>query len=200
MEGPQNTLSSRITPEYTETLFCIFTLLPIFTSGERTTFWPILQLFPICAPGITWLKCQIFVPSPTRLDLSTIADSCEKNGFEWLLPFRSTVAPCCFNESWQAFRTFKTLTPLIPSDFGIVSDEIQFKKCSHSAFSGSLVSSGTNVIPFLRGTGLRLIQSTPLSCICNFPSANVSSNRAIFLSPTIISFCSLSGWSQLTNI
>ena len=153
MEGPQNTSSSRTTPEYTETLFCIFTLLPIFTSGERTTFWPILQLFPICAPGITWLKCQIFVPSPTRHDLSTIAVSCEKKGFEWLLPFRSTVAPCCFKESWQAFRTFKTFIPLLPSDLGVESDIMLCKKCSHSALSGSLLSSGTRVIPFFRGTG-----------------------------------------------
>src|SRR6185436_8779953 len=64
IDGPQNTSSSRITPVYNDTLFWILTLLPTTTSGETTTFWPMLQSRPIRARGITWEKCQIFVPAP----------------------------------------------------------------------------------------------------------------------------------------
>ena len=49
-EGPQKTSSSRVTPVYKETLFCILHLFPTFTSGPITTFWPILQSFPILEP------------------------------------------------------------------------------------------------------------------------------------------------------
>ena len=46
------------------TLFCTFTLLPSFTPGLTTTFWPMLQRSPITQPGIRWLKCQMRLPSP----------------------------------------------------------------------------------------------------------------------------------------
>ena len=32
--------------------------------GSTTTFCPRLQRAPITAPGITWQKCQTFVPAP----------------------------------------------------------------------------------------------------------------------------------------
>src|SRR6266511_5840529 len=38
IEGPQNTSSSSVTPSYTETLFWIFTPLPMLTFGPITTF------------------------------------------------------------------------------------------------------------------------------------------------------------------
>jgi hypothetical protein len=39
-------------------------LSPIATDGEMTTFWPMLHRAPIRAPGMTCVKCQIFVSSP----------------------------------------------------------------------------------------------------------------------------------------
>src|SRR5206468_9955784 len=47
-----------------ETLFWIFTSLPIRVPGITTTFWPRLHRSPITAPGMTWQKCQIRVPAP----------------------------------------------------------------------------------------------------------------------------------------
>ena len=41
------------------------------TSGEITTFWPMLQPRPILAPAITCVKCQIFVPVA---DLAALVD------------------------------------------------------------------------------------------------------------------------------
>ncbi len=76
IEGPQNTSSSSSTPSYTETLFCIFTLLPSFTPGMITQFWPMLQRSPITAPGSTWQKCQILVPFPTTAPSSTNDEGC----------------------------------------------------------------------------------------------------------------------------
>src|SRR5229473_737809 len=71
IEGPQNTSSSRITPVYTETLFWILTLSPITTSGEITTFCPMLQRSPMRQLLITWEKCQILVPAPMLQGSST---------------------------------------------------------------------------------------------------------------------------------
>jgi hypothetical protein len=34
------------------------------TSAPTITFWPRTQRSPMRAPGITWQKCQIFVPAP----------------------------------------------------------------------------------------------------------------------------------------
>src|SRR6476659_7303920 len=64
IDGPQNTSSSRTQPVYTDTLFWILTLLPITTSGETTTFCPMLQPAPIRQFFMTWEKCQILVPGP----------------------------------------------------------------------------------------------------------------------------------------
>src|SRR5437762_4508003 len=64
MDGPQKTSSSSTQPVYTETLFWILTLLPMVTSGEITTFCPILHFSPIRQFFIMWQKCQIFVPTP----------------------------------------------------------------------------------------------------------------------------------------
>src|SRR2546426_8455242 len=52
-------------------LFWILTLLPMRVPGITTTFWPRLQRSPITAPGMTWQKCQIFVPRPTCAPSST---------------------------------------------------------------------------------------------------------------------------------
>src|SRR2546423_14585708 len=78
IDGPQNTSSSRITPSYTETLFWILTLSPITTSRATKTFWPSEQPRPMRAPDMTWLPCQILVPSPTDAPESTLADSWTK--------------------------------------------------------------------------------------------------------------------------
>src|SRR5688500_9958302 len=43
-----------------------------------TTFCPRLHLSPMTAPGITWQKCQTFVPFPIVAPSSTYADSCTK--------------------------------------------------------------------------------------------------------------------------
>jgi Pyruvate/2-oxoacid:ferredoxin oxidoreductase delta subunit len=58
-------------PVYTDTLFWILTLLPIATSGEITTFWPMLQPAPMREFFITCEKCQIFVPGPIAHGSST---------------------------------------------------------------------------------------------------------------------------------
>ena len=50
IDGPQNTPSSRITPLYSATLFCILQPLPIITSGPAITFCPNEQFFPILVP------------------------------------------------------------------------------------------------------------------------------------------------------
>jgi hypothetical protein len=71
IDGPQKTSSSRVQPVYTDTLFWILTLLPITTSGEITTFWPMLQPAPIRVFFMTWEKCQIFVPAPMEDGWST---------------------------------------------------------------------------------------------------------------------------------
>ena len=46
-EGPQKTLSSKVTPSYILTLFCILTSFPIITFGPIQTFWPTVQSRPI---------------------------------------------------------------------------------------------------------------------------------------------------------
>src|SRR5690349_14388416 len=71
IDGPQNTSSSRMHPVYIETLFWILTLSPTTTSGEITTFCPMLQRLPICEFFITCEKCQIFVPDPIEHGSST---------------------------------------------------------------------------------------------------------------------------------
>ena len=71
IDGPQKTSSSRMQPVYTETLFWIFTLFPIVTSGEITTFWPMLQPAPIVEFFMTCEKCQILVPGPIEHGSST---------------------------------------------------------------------------------------------------------------------------------
>jgi len=45
-------------------LFWILQPSPRRTPGEITTFCPMLQRGPITLSFMTWLKCQIFVPSP----------------------------------------------------------------------------------------------------------------------------------------
>ena len=62
-EGPIKTSSSTTTPSYKETLFCIFTLLPICTLFAIKTFCPRLQCSPTTA-CITWLKCHILLLFP----------------------------------------------------------------------------------------------------------------------------------------
>src|SRR3546814_3278216 len=64
MQGPQNTSSSRRTGSYTETLFWIFTLLPMTTSLATKTFCPSEQPAPMRAPEQTCAQCQMRVPSP----------------------------------------------------------------------------------------------------------------------------------------
>lgn len=76
--GPTNTSSSRVTPENTETLFWIFTPLPIDAPLSTKTFLPRLQPEPIVAPSRMWQWCQTRVSSPTEAPGSTIAVSCEK--------------------------------------------------------------------------------------------------------------------------
>ncbi len=78
IDGPRNTSSSHTTPVYTLTLFWIFTLRPNFTSGDMTTFCPILQFSPIVQFGIMCEKCHILVPFPIVQPSSTYADSCLK--------------------------------------------------------------------------------------------------------------------------
>jgi hypothetical protein len=58
------------------TLFCTFTLLPSFTPGLTTTFWPMLHCSPMVQPGMMWLKCQIRVPAPMVQPSSTTAVGC----------------------------------------------------------------------------------------------------------------------------
>src|SRR3546814_7080892 len=72
MLGPQNTSSSRRPASYTETLFWIFTLLPMTTSLATKTFCPSEQPAPIRAPEQTCAQCQLRVPSrqSTRLTSS----------------------------------------------------------------------------------------------------------------------------------
>jgi hypothetical protein len=48
------------------------------TSGETTTFCPMLQRAPIADPLITWQKCQIFVPAPIEQFSSTNDDGWTK--------------------------------------------------------------------------------------------------------------------------
>ena len=63
-EGPQKTLSSRVTPSYTETLFWIFTLFPMIvlpaipTCPAKIVFSPIFTLWAIW----TWLSKKVFLP------------------------------------------------------------------------------------------------------------------------------------------
>src|SRR5450759_1207238 len=71
IDGPQNTSSSSSTPSYTDTLFCILTLLPILTPFITTTFCPSEQRSPITAPPSTWQKCQTFVSGPICAPSST---------------------------------------------------------------------------------------------------------------------------------
>jgi hypothetical protein len=52
-------------------LFWILTLSPITTSGEITTFWPMLQRRPMRAPVITCVKCHSLVSSPIAQPSST---------------------------------------------------------------------------------------------------------------------------------
>ena len=73
MLGPQNTSSSIVTASYTETLFCILTLLPITTALPIKTFWPSEQPLPIRAPAQTWVKCHTCVASPRVAPSSTMA-------------------------------------------------------------------------------------------------------------------------------
>ncbi len=77
-DGPQKTQSSITTPSYTDTLFCIFTLLPISAVEPTKTFWPILHSLPIFAPDMIWEKCHILVPSPMLAGSSTTAVSWTK--------------------------------------------------------------------------------------------------------------------------
>src|SRR5260221_11898411 len=52
IDGPRKTSSSQITPVYMETLFCTFTFFPSTTSGDTTTFCPMLQFSPITQLGM----------------------------------------------------------------------------------------------------------------------------------------------------
>ncbi len=56
-----------------DTLFWIFTFVPIFVPGITTTFCPSTHRSPMTAPGITWQKCQIFVPLPITAPWSITA-------------------------------------------------------------------------------------------------------------------------------
>ncbi len=78
IEGQQNTSSSKVTPSYSEILFCILQPFPTVTFGHITTFWPILQFLPILEPFKICEKCQICVPAPISHPLSTYEDSCKK--------------------------------------------------------------------------------------------------------------------------
>src|ERR687886_443685 len=55
-----------------------------------TTFWPSVQRSPTTAPGITWQKCQTFVPGPTLAPSSTYADSWT-NAVSWTAVTRRPV-------------------------------------------------------------------------------------------------------------
>jgi len=74
MEGPRKTSSSSVTPWYTDTLFWIFTPLPIFTLRSMKTFWPIIQFSPISEEGMIWVKCQTFDPAPMLAPASITAE------------------------------------------------------------------------------------------------------------------------------
>src|SRR5258706_13053865 len=77
-DGPTKTWSSRVTPAYTETLFCTCTPSPITTPGPTSTFCPKTHFLPTFARDCTCVKCQIFVPSPTSAPSSTTADPSAK--------------------------------------------------------------------------------------------------------------------------
>ena len=54
-----------------ETLFWIFTFVPIRVPFMTTTFCPSVQRSPITAPPSTWQKCHTFVPAPIEAPSST---------------------------------------------------------------------------------------------------------------------------------
>src|SRR5437764_15304440 len=50
----------------------------MWTSGDTTTFWPMLQCSPMRLFLIIREKCQIFVPGPISQGSSTYEDGCTK--------------------------------------------------------------------------------------------------------------------------
>src|SRR4030043_1301992 len=117
-EGPQKTSSSSVTPSKTETLFSIFTLLPILAPLPMKTFCPITQLSPIVVSGIMCEKCQILVPFPIRHGSSTMLVSWTKKSCMALL--REITLPLFSSDFWQRESTCNTCRPLCPFTLGPV--------------------------------------------------------------------------------
>src|SRR5437762_12181352 len=72
-DGPTKTSSARVTASYRDTLLAMRQPSPTTTAPPTYTFWPSTTPAPSRAPGMTWQKCQTWLPRPSIAPSSTTA-------------------------------------------------------------------------------------------------------------------------------